>query len=123
MTTTTFDFEITNSCTCIAPYDCLGYCWDESLYQFFVDLENWFIPGTYRIDNFPVWNGKLTGWFDAENLDEFLNYITPDRTEWILRYSVPEIGKPFEAILSHHDAPTGGRISVYLDNESEFGNE
>lgn len=123
MTTTTFDFEITNSCTCDDSYICYGDCWEFAFDQWSIDLEHWFVPGTYRIDNFPVWNGKLSGWFDAENVDEFLNCITPDRTEWVLRYFIPEIGKSFEAILFHHDAPTGGRISVYLDNESEFDNE
>lgn len=27
--------------------------------------------------------------------------------------------KPFEAVLYHHDAPTGGLISVCLDNNNE----
>lgn len=123
MTTKTFEMEITTQCTCDDPYVCYGDCWELALDHWFIDLEEWFIPGTYRIDNFPVWHGKLSGWFDAKNVNEFLVAITPNSNEWSLRYSVPEIGKPFEAILSHHDAPTGGLISVYPDNESDYDNE
>ena len=121
MSTKTFDFEITNSCTCDDEnaYLCDGSCWDYATDCFASYLEEWFTPGTYRIENWPTWRGGISGWFDAENVNDFLVAIVPDRTEWILRYSTPEKDSPFEAILSHHDAPCGGRISVYLDNNDE----
>lgn len=116
MITETFPFEITNTCDC--EFHCCGDCWELSLYLFKTDLSDWFVDGTYRIDNFPVWSGKLSGWFEAESIEDFLFAITPDRTQWILRYSEVKVGEPFEAMLYHHDAPTGGKISVYLDDDN-----
>jgi hypothetical protein len=116
MTTDTLT-EITTSCTCNDNEDdfgyCDGWCWDDKVEMLEYDLSEsskWFVSGTYRIDGFPTWHGPVGGFFEADTVLDFLRAITPDNTDWTLRYELPVAGQPFTAIVSHHDG--SGRITV-----------
>jgi hypothetical protein len=111
METTTM-YEIANTCYCEGD-DCFGYCWDDAIEQFSMVLDDWFVSGTFRIEGFPVWYGTIGGLFDAKNPKEFLRCVTPERTEWILRYNVED--DKFVGILSHHDGT--GTITVVKVSE------
>lgn len=114
---------ITNLCTCITENGeeltyCDGSCWDTATDMFDMDLDEWFMPGEYRIEGFPTWHGPVAGLFDATTTMEFLRAITPNRTDWNLQYELPVEGQPFSGIISHHDG--GGRIIVtYLPDSGE----
>lgn len=114
--------EIQNTCACVtfdedagewkeAP-ECWGDCWSDQVEQFGIDTEHLFVEHNqgFRITGFPVWNGTIDGTFSARTPEELLRAITPDRTEWRLRYTVE--GNTLNCVLSHHDAPTGGRMTV-----------
>jgi hypothetical protein len=114
MTTDTL-IEITNNCTCCDEDGedldhCDGWCWDDTTEQFGNDLSEWFAEGIFAIRGFPTWHGPIEGFFEAKTVLDFLGAITPDRTDWTLRYELPVVGQPFTAIVSHHDG--SGRITV-----------
>lgn len=115
---------ITNTCTCvsynedthewdIAP-ECWGDCWECMFEAFSDDVQtlldkNDELEGRgYRIDGFPTWYGSTSGWFIADDARDILDSITPNRTEWTLRYTI-ENGELIGS-LSHHDG--SGRIVV-----------
>jgi hypothetical protein len=110
--------EITNLCTCCdedgTPYEhslwCEGVCWQDATELFSSDLSEWFESGIFAIAGFPTWSGPTGGFFEAKTVLDFLTAITPDRTDWFLRYELPVAGQPFTAIVSHHDG--SGRITV-----------
>ncbi|NBS70010.1 hypothetical protein EBT31_14010 [bacterium] len=114
---------IQNTCACVtyneatgdwdeAP-ECWGDCWSDMVDDF-ADAVHALIGGNtgsdWRIEGFPVWHGTVDGVFTARTHQELLERITPNRTEWILRYKAHE--DHLECVLSHHDAPTGGRMIV-----------
>jgi len=124
--------EITNECSCTdynedtqedtPSADCQGWCWEDTLGMFTEDVMPLFDARTdsgneWRIDGFPVWDGTRGGVFTADTPKEMLSAITI-RGGWILRYRLD--GNTLDAILSHHDAPTGGRMTIApYDNGSE----
>jgi hypothetical protein len=113
---------ITNQCTCVSwnetthEYDeapeCWGDCYSTSVEDFEQATQELFDNhGTeWRIDGFPTWYGKQSGTFTAKNAQELLRSITPERTEWTLSYET--VGNSLKCVLSHHDAPTGGSMTV-----------
>jgi hypothetical protein len=114
--------EIQNTCACVtfdedtgewkeAP-ECWGDCWSDQVEQFGFDTEALFVEHNqgFRITGFPVWNGTIDGTFSARTPEELLRAITPDRTEWLLRYTIE--GDSLKCVLYHHDAPTGGSMTV-----------
>ena len=121
--------EITNSCTCtvydavkdeytdIPSDECNGWCWDDQ-YEMFANDVAPFIEGCetglFRIENFPVWDGTVNGYFDAGTTHMFLQAVTV-RGDWTLRYEVSPTS--FSAYLSHHDA--SGTITVKHVSEEE----
>lgn len=119
---TTTKFEYSNTCSCeaydhetdetVPSHECYGYCWNNTLEDFAYITEHLFIESNqgFTITGFPVWNGTIDGRFTARNHRELLDAMTPDSTEWRLVGTV--YGDRIEAVLSHHDAPTGGRIVV-----------
>lgn len=120
---TTEMLEITNSCTCetwddqandfVPTTECWGHCWETMLEDFecvAYDLLSENETNEWRIDDFPVWNGKVSGVFEASNARQLLERITPSRTEWRLAYKAHKTH--LECVLWHHDAPMGGRMIV-----------
>lgn len=120
--TTTTTATLTNTCTCVTYNDdsgdwevapeCWGDCWDCQVEDFTNITEHLFTDNEqgFTITGFPVWNGTRDGYFLARNAEELLRNITPDRTEWTLRLTV--YPTHLTGVLSHHDAPTGGLITV-----------
>ena len=68
------------------------------------------VSDKFLIEGFPVWNGTRRGVVVARTADELLRAITPSNTEWTLR--ITGNLHHLTAILSHHDAPTGGTMTV-----------
>ena len=99
--------------------DCYGDCWDFTVEDFSNITEHLFSENNqgFRITGFPVWNGTIDGYFSARNASELLNAITPDRTEWRLELTVH--ATHLTGRLYHHDAPTGGNITVTPFSEGE----
>lgn len=124
-------FQITNSCTCLVWEDGVGYdneiptehcdgiCWDDALSDFteevkaLVDAND---TGEWAIEGYPVWNGTVNGLFTANTPRELLDRITPSNTDWTLRY-LSEDGV-LKCVLYHHDAPTGGAMTITPIRES-----
>ena len=117
-TTTT----ITNTCTCVtynedsgdwdeAP-ECWGDCWTDQVEYFQEITEHLFTDNNqqFRIEGFPVWDGTIDGTFHARTPEKLLESITPNRTEWRLELTVH--ATHLTGRLYHHDAPTGGNITV-----------
>ena len=116
---TTLKGEITNSCTCtiydndIGEYtdepslDCDGTCWEWSVEDFgnvTTELRDSNDTGWWRVSNLRLWDGEVSGYFSAENVEDILRGMTI-RGEWIMRYEV--FSDRIEYSLSHHDSPTG----------------
>ena len=120
--TTTTTATLTNTCTCVTYNDdsgewetapeCWGDCWSDQVEDFENITEHLFSDNEqgFTITGFPVWNGTRDGYFLARNAEELLRNITPDRTAWTLRLTV--YPTHLTGVLSHHDAPTGGLITV-----------
>jgi hypothetical protein len=127
--TTTTTAEYTNTCTCVTYNDdagewetapeCWGDCWSDQVEDFENITEHLFSDNEqgFTITGFPVWNGTRDGYFLARNAEELLRNITPDRTEWTLRLTVHPTH--LTGVLSHHDAPTGGVITVTPFSQDE----
>jgi len=99
--------------------DCHGWCWDDTVQDFANITEHLFTETSqgFRITGFPVWNGTVDGYFSARNATELLDNITPDRTEWRLEVTVH--ADHLTGRLYHHDAPTGGTITVTPFSEDD----
>ena len=127
--TTTTTAEYTNTCTCVTYNDdagewetapeCWGDCWSDQVEDFENITEHLFSDNEqgFTITGFPVWNGTRDGYFLARNAEELLRNITPERTEWTLRLTVHPTH--LTGVLSHHDAPTGGVITVTPFSQDE----
>ena len=125
----TYTAEYTNECSCeisnetydeFAPADdCYGHCWEFTLEDFENITEHLFTDNEqgFTITGFPIWNGTRDGYFLARNAEELLRNITPDRTAWTLRLTV--YPTHLTGVLSHHDAPTGGLITVTPFSQDE----
>jgi hypothetical protein len=124
-----WDLDLSNLCSC-AIYDgetdtflpspeCLGDCgedtlmmWAEAIKPLFDAAETWW----WRIDGLPLWNRTASGWVIAKNPADLLEGMTV-RGEWHLRGFVKE--DHIKALLSHHDAPTGGWLTARPATEEE----
>lgn len=109
--------EITNECTCTiydedsdehfdAPY-CYGECWEDSVYFFGLcteELRNANPSGHWQVDDIRLWNGNVSGYFQATNVEDIIRGMTVN-SSWIMRYRV--YADRVEYSLSHHDAPMG----------------
>jgi len=127
--TSTTTAEFPNTCTCVTYNDdagewetapeCWGDCWSDQVEDFENITEHLFSDNEqgFTITGFPVWNGTRDGYFLARNAEELLRNITPDRTEWTLRLTVHPTH--LTGVLSHHDAPTGGVITVTPFSQDE----
>ncbi len=117
--TGTYTAVYQNTCSC-EVYDIeTGECWNDIVQDFANITEHLFTEDSqgFRIVGFPVWNGTVDGYFSARNATELLNFITPNRTEWRLEVTVH--ADRIVARLYHHDAPTGGTMTVTPFSEDE----
>lgn len=121
--------EISTHCACEVPdeitgdyrpaEECLGYCWEDSVEDFSNVIADFLADAptnVFRIEGFPVWNGTVDGYFTADTATEFLAAVTV-RGEWSLRFEVTP--QAFTAVLSHHDVPMGGLLTVTYAPESD----
>ncbi len=124
--------EITNTCTCVtynedtgdwdeAP-ECWLDCWDYQVEDWTELMQDWVDnnpTGEWLVTNFPTWHGGVTGVTVAHTAEELLRAITV-RSEWRMRWTLSTTTdattqattRTLECVLSHHDAPTGGRMTV-----------
>lgn len=109
---------ISTECVCSEDIDCYGDCWDMMLDEFFFMLDDWFVPGSFRITGFPTWYGSVSGEFDAKTVMDFLNKITPDRTEFNLRYDIDDDGN-FVGFLSHHDGSGSITVTKFVEPDCD----
>lgn len=118
-----------NTCSCEAydpdtdestpANDCYGDCWEDTVQDFSNITEHLFTEHNqgFSIVGFPVWNGTIDGRFTARNAEQLLNAMTPDRAEW--RMEVTVHADRIVALLSHHDCPTGGTMTVTPISEDD----
>jgi len=112
MTKTQLLTTISNTCDCDHEHGCGGSCWDDVVECFAIDTAHLFDKSEYgwwRVSDLPVWDGTMSGISQAKNAVELLRLMTV-RGEWILRYRVT--ATKIVALLSHHDCPTGGTLTV-----------
>lgn len=124
--------KITNTCTCVTynedtgDWDEAPECWQDCwLYQL-EDWENcmqeWVNENPtdeWLVTDFPTWTGGVTGVTVARTAEELLRAITPQseyNMSWTLSTTTDATTQAttrmLECVLSHHDAPTGGRMTV-----------
>ncbi|CAB5222328.1 hypothetical protein UFOVP361_128 [uncultured Caudovirales phage] len=103
-------------------YECYGYCWDEQLEDWTNCMQEWVDENPtdeWLVTDFPTWTGGVTGVTVARTAEELLRAITP-QSEYNMRWTLSTTTDPttqattrmLECVLSHHDAPTGGRMTV-----------
>ena len=113
--------EYTNSCVCedynedtdtwSVSETCYGDCYDCQVEDFTNITEHLFaMSSNWKLTGFPVWNGTVDGIFTAETPKQLLDAMTPDRADWTMKVTVSDDG--IVAILYHHDAPMGGKMTV-----------
>lgn len=111
--------ELTNLCTClaydddgaeIALSDCLGDCWDDSVYAFGLAVEHLLsMSDTFSVTDLRLWDGEVSGVFYARSASELLSGMTV-RSAWTMNYEV--YSDRVEYSLSHHDAPYGSTTTL-----------
>jgi hypothetical protein len=120
---TTMSMELSNECTCVIyddetdeytpADDCDGSCWDDQMecWQSMIeDIPFWPTDDVWRIEGWPTWRGTVSGSSHATSARELLDALTPARTSW--RLDVVLHADHLTATLYHHDAPTGGTMTV-----------
>jgi hypothetical protein len=138
MTTKQITGEITNTCTCnlyeedgeVKSIDetygstCFGDCWEFAVEDFAMvteTLRDSNETGWWRVENLRLWNGEVSGLFDANTVAKLIEGMTV-RGEWTMHYEV--FDDRIEYSLSHHDAPTGSKSvlrCVSKDEREEWG--
>lgn len=100
--------------------DCFG-CWEMGQEDFDIDTKPLFdsdnFTGWWKIEGFPVWYGTTGGLFQAKNDHQLLDAITPNHTEWNLRYRIE--GETLVGKLSHHDGSGTITVTMIPDPEGE----
>ncbi len=130
MDTQTLKGTITNGCSCVtyneetgdwqdAP-ECWGDCWDCAVEDFenvTESLRNNNLTDYWKVENLRLWNGEVSGHFEAKNVKDLLRGMTVN-SEWIMRYEV--FADRIEYSLSHHDSPTGSASVLRPVSEEEY---
>lgn len=128
--------EITNNCTCTvydadsdehfdAP-DCYGECWEDTVHFFELcteELRNANPSGHWQVENLRLWNGNVSGYFQATNVADIIRGMTVN-SSWFMYYRV--YADRIEYSLSHHDAPMGSASVLRpadRDDDGESYNE
>ena len=117
------DCDYTNECTCTVydietdetrpASDCFGECWLDQVERFTEATRHLFTSDLqpFRIEGFPTWHGPVNGTAEVRNAEQLLRAMTPSRTGWRLTLGAIFPDR-FTATLYHHDAPTGGTMTV-----------
>ncbi len=130
MDTQTLKGTITNGCSCVtyneetgdwqdAP-ECWGDCWDCAVEDFenvTESLRNNNLTDYWKVENLRLWNGEVSGHFEAKNVKDLLRGMTVN-SEWIMRYEV--FADRIEYSLSHHDSPMGSASVLRPVSEEEY---
>jgi len=101
--------EVTNVCTCETDW-CDADCWNDVTYFVGMELGDlWEEGATWYVDGLPLWNRDVSGSFRADTIDDFIRGITV-KDVWTLR--LRREGDIVNAMLSHHDVPTGRSFTI-----------
>lgn len=115
-----YKFEVTNECTCLeydrdenttTPDECFGTCWEWQVEDFTNITEELFNSNEtnwWKVDNLRLWNGEVSGYFQAKTPEEVLRGMVVN-SSWNMRGIA--YADRVEYSLSHHDAPMGS-VSV-----------
>jgi hypothetical protein len=127
-----YDFDLSNLCSCQIydeetdtfsdASDCFGDCWEDTLMMWCEAIKPLFdATDTYwwRIEGLPLWNRNASGFVRAKTPEDLLRGMTI-QGEWHLRGFVKD--DHIKALLSHHDAPTGGWMMARPATEEEREN-
>lgn len=86
------------------------FCFDTSVEDFATHVEPLLDQyRTFRIEGFPLWNGKVSGTVTADSPTELLRSITV-KGDFHLTADIS--GNTLSCRISHHDVPTGGTFTV-----------
>lgn len=130
MDTFTLKGTITNGCSCVtynedigewedAP-ECWGDCWDSAVEDFAnvtETLRNNNMTDYWKVENLRLWNGEVSGHFQAKTVEDLLRGMTVN-SAWTMRYEV--FADRIEYSLSHHDAPMGSASVLRAVSEEEY---
>lgn len=129
--TPTATAEYTNQCTCLkydemgnvmegeTPRYCYDTCWEYVLDDFAMvteELRNSNETNWWKVDNLRLWNGEVSGYFQAKTVEDILQGMTV-RGEWTLHCKM--FGDRIEYSLSHHDSPTGSASTLRCVSDEE----
>jgi hypothetical protein len=130
MDTLTLKGTITNTCSCVSyneetgylqeATECEGLCWEYSVEDFAnvtEALRNNNLTDYWKVENLRLWNGEVSGHFQAKTVTDLLLGMTV-RSEWTMRYEV--FTDRIEYSLSHHDAPMGSKSVLRPVDEEEY---
>jgi hypothetical protein len=130
MDTLTLKGTITNTCSCVSyneetgylqeATECEGLCWEYSVEDFSnvtEALRNNNLTDYWKVENLRLWNGEVSGHFQAKTVTDLLRGMTVN-SEWTMRYEV--FADRIEYSLSHHDAPMGSKSVLRPVDEEEY---
>jgi hypothetical protein len=132
--TFTLKGEITNTCTCLMYEEngeeksidetygstCFGDCWEFAVEDFAMvteTLRNENLTDYWKVENLRLWNGEVSGHFQAKTVADLLRGMTVN-SEWTMRYEV--FADRIEYSLSHHDSPMGSASVLRPVSEEEY---
>jgi hypothetical protein len=100
--------------------ECWGDCWEYSVEDFAnvtEALRNNNLTDYWKVENLRLWNGEVSGHFQAKTVTDLLRGMTVN-SEWTMRYEV--FADRIEYSLSHHDAPMGSKSVLRPVDEEEY---
>jgi hypothetical protein len=119
---------IATHCTCNTeemndedmPYTCYGECYDWALEDFAQIVEPLLEKSNYfKVSGIRLWNSTVDGFAKCDNAEDLVQAMSV-RGEFILRWEFDDETNALEARLSHHDCPTGCRVTVEAVDEVEY---
>lgn len=128
--TFTLKGTITNTCSCVSyneetgylqeETECEGLCWEYSVEDFAnvtESLRNNNPTDYWKVENLRLWNGEVSGHFEAKTVEDLLRGMTV-RSDWSMSYEV--FADRIEYSLSHHDSPMGSTSVVRAVEAEEY---
>jgi hypothetical protein len=99
---------------------CFGDCWEFAVEDFAMvteTLRNENLTDYWKVENLRLWNGEVSGHFQAKTVADLLRGMTVN-SEWTMRYEV--FADRIEYSLSHHDSPMGSASVLRPVSEEEY---
>jgi hypothetical protein len=119
--------EITTNCACVDEdgvefYNeyCDGTCYEYALEDFAQVVEPLLKSTEYfKVNGIRLWDSTVGGIAKCETAQDLVRAMSVDG-QFILRWEFDDETNALEARLSHHDCPTGCRVTVEQADETQY---